>query len=373
MVHLDLDTFFVSAERKRNSALNGIPLLIGGSSDRGVVASCSYEARKYGVRSAMPMRTARMLCPNAIVIKGDMDYYSRESSLVTQVIADRAPLFEKASIDEHYLDITGMDRFFGCLKWTTELKQAIMKETGLPITFALSVNKTVAKIGTGEAKPNGAKEIPQSLVRPFLNPLSIQRIPGIGEQTGLKLRSLGISIIQELSEMPVRSLKKMLGESGKSIWEKANGIDNSPVVAYTEQKSISTEETFQQDTTDVTFLQSKLVQMVEKLAYQLRASNKLTSCITVKIRYSDFNTESKQQTIPYTAYDHTLINKAKELLEKLYNRRLLVRMLSVKLSGLTYGNQQISLFEESTQLVQLYQAMDRMRNRYGKDAVRRAI
>ena len=178
IVHMDLDTFFVSVERLNNSRLNGLPVIIGGMSDRGVVAGCSYEARTFGVHSAMPMKMARALCPDAVVIRGDMEQYTRFSNQVTGIIAEEAPVYEKASIDEHYLDITGIDRFFGAVKWSHELRQRIIRETGLPISLGLSVNKTVSKIATGQAKPNGELEIARERIMPFLSPLSISKIPG---------------------------------------------------------------------------------------------------------------------------------------------------------------------------------------------------
>ena len=183
VLHLDLDTFFVPVERLKNNRLNGKPVIIGGMSDRGVVSSCSYEARKYGVSSAMPMKLARNMCPDAIVIRGDMELYSNYSNIVTGIIAERAPLYEKSSVDEHYIDLTGMDRFYGCYKWAHELRQYIIKETGLPISIGLSVNKTVSKIATGEAKPNGEREVRKEVVLPFLDPLSIKKIPMIGQKT----------------------------------------------------------------------------------------------------------------------------------------------------------------------------------------------
>ena len=215
IVHMDLDTFFVSCERLKNRGLNGIPVIIGGG-DRGVVASCSYEARYYGVRSAMPIKMALRLCPQAKVIKGDMEMYSKLSHTVTQIIEEKAPLVEKASIDEHYLDISGMDKFFGSYQWTEELSRYIVQNTGLPISFALSVNKTVAKIGTGEAKSSGTgkKEIRQDMVRPFLNPLSIKKIPMLGNVTFELLSRIGIRHIQTLADMPVEVLQRMIGKNG---------------------------------------------------------------------------------------------------------------------------------------------------------------
>ncbi|HSI90930.1 MAG TPA: DNA polymerase IV, partial [Adhaeribacter sp.] len=324
--------------------------------------------------SAMPMKLARQLCPEAIIIRGDMEAYSRESKKVTAVIAANAPLYEKASIDEHYLDLTGMDRFFGCWQWAQELRQKITKETGLPISFGLSVNKTVSKIATGQAKPNGQLQVVQEQVNPFLSPLSIRKIPGVGQKSYQLLRNMGVPTIEILRAIPVELMQKVLGrEGGLSIWQKANGIDTTPVVPYTEQKSISTEQTFATDTTDIVGLNSLLVAMTEEIAFELRKQGKLAGCITVKIRYANFDTHTQQLSIPYTASDHTLISKAKELFQKLYQRRMLIRLIGVRLSNLVQGFQQIHLFEDTTELTNLYQAMDKIRFRYGAEAVKRAV
>ncbi|MFN5324014.1 MAG: DNA polymerase IV [Bacteroidota bacterium] len=373
IIHLDLDSFFVSVERLRNSSLVGKPILIGGNSDRGVVASCSYEARKYGVSSAMPMKMARMLCPDAIIVRGDMEVYSQYSNMVTDIIDDAAPLYEKASIDEHYIDVTGMDRFHGTLKWTTELRERIIRETGLPMSLGLSPNKTVSKIATNEAKPSGQLQIEQERVRPFLNPLSINKIPMLGQKSYQLLRNMGVAIIETLSRMPVEMMVRVLGENGRSIWEKANGIDNAPVVPYHERKSISTERTFEKDTSDIVMVNELLVTMVEELCYTMRKQQKLTSCITVKIRYANFDTHTTQMRIPYTASDHVLIARARELFKKLYERRMMIRLVGVRLSHLVQGHPQINLFEDTTQMVNLYQTIDRLKNRFGEDAVVRAV
>ena len=373
IVHLDLDTFFVSVERLRDSSLVGKPVVIGGLSDRGVVASCSYEARQYGVHSAMPMKLARNLCDDAIVIRGDSEMYTKYSRLVTDVIAEEAPLYEKASIDEHYIDISGMDRFFGCMQWTHELRQKIMTHTGLPISYGLSVNKTVSKIATGEAKPNGELEVVKSRVIPFLSPLSIRKIPMIGDKTYHLLRSMGIQTIRTLQEMPVEMMEKVLGKNGNEVWRRANGIDAAPVRPYSERKSISTERTFEKDSIDVVHMQELLVSMVERLAYDLRKKQKLTACITVKIRYSNFDTHTLQKHIPYTSFDHVLIEAAKELFDRLYQRRILIRLIGVKLSHLVGGVQQLDLFEDTPEMIRLYLALDKLRNRYGKKSIRRAV
>ena len=372
IMHIDLDTFFVSVERLTNPKLVGMPVLIGGTSDRGVVASCSYEARKYGIHSAMPMRMARQLCPEAIVVRGDSEQYSKYSKDVTDIIKENVPMYEKSSIDEFYIDLTGMDKFFGCYKLATEVRHKIMKETNLPISFALSTNKTVAKVGTGEAKPNGQQEIPMGTERSFLGPLSIKKIPMVGDKTYRVLSELGVKYIYTMQEMPVELVERVLGINGRVIWKKANGIDNTPVEQYSERKSISTERTFDKDTIDVKGLKALLVSMTEKLAFQLRSEQKLTACITVKIRYSDFNTFTIQAHLPYTSLDHVLMEKAKELFDKLYQKRMLIRLIGVRLSHLVQGNYQYNLFEDCTEQLQLYNAMDRMRMRYGADAVQRA-
>jgi DNA polymerase-4 len=372
IVHMDLDTFFVSVERLLNSGLAGKPVIIGGMSDRGVVSSCSYEARKYGVHSAMPMKMARQLCSEAVVIRGDMDAYSKHSRMVTDIIAESAPLYEKASIDEHYLDISGMDRFFGCMQWTHELRQRIIKETGLPISYGLSVNKTVSKIATGEAKPNGEIEVPGMRVMDFLSPLSIRKIPMIGQRTFHLLRSMGIGTIGTLGQIPMEMMESLLGKNGLTIWKKANGVDPTPVEQYSERKSIGSERTFQRDTMDVAGLRDLLTSMVEKLAFQLRKEEKLVSIVTVKIRYSNFDTHSLQKRIPYTSFDHVLMPVARELFDRLYQRRMLIRLVGVRFSGLIRGTQQLNLFEDTSEMVHLYLAVDRMRKRFGSDALQRA-
>ena len=373
IVHIDLDTFFVSVERLINPKLSGRPVLVGGTGDRGVVASCSYEARSYGIHSAMPMKMARQLCPEAVIVRGDHEQYSKYSNIITEIIREDVPLYEKTSIDEFYIDLSGMDRYFGCYKMATELRRRIIRETNLPISFALSANKTVSKVGTGEAKPNGQKEIPAGTEKPFLAPLSIKKIPMVGDKTYQLLRNMGILRIHTLQEMPRELLEQVLGENGSVIWKKANGIDNSPVIPYSENKSISTEQTFQQDTIDVTALRHILIGMCEKLGFQLRSEHKLTGCITVKIRYSDFNTYTMQTRIPYTSMDTVLIRHSKDLFDKLYQKRMMVRLIGVRLSHLVYGKQSYNLFEDTTELIQLDIAMDRIKRRFGSKSVHRAV
>jgi len=373
ILHLDLDSFFVSVECLKNSSLRGRPLIVGGMSSRGVVAACSYEARAFGVHSAMPMKMALRLCPQALVLRGDMDSYSKYSGLVTDIIAEDAPLFEKASIDEFYLDLSGMDRYFGCMKWSAELRQKIIRESGLPISFGLSVNKLVSKIGTGEAKPNGTREVPAGTEKAYIAPLSTAKIPGLGQETYKKLSFMGVRTIRVLSEIPMRLLERQFGEHGRSLWLHANAIDTRPVVPYHEAKSISKERTFEQDTLDLQRIRTLLLDMCEKLAFELRDSGKLCSVVTVKIRYADFNTFTRQQKISYTALDRQIWPVVWQLFEKLYERRQLIRLIGVKLSGLVHGSPQFDLFEDTGEQISLMRQIDHIRHRWGYGAVKRAV
>ena len=372
IVHLDLDAFFVAVECKRNPRLKGKPLIIGGSSRRGVVAACSYETRTFGVHSAMPMYLALQLCPDATVISGDMEAYSQNSHEVTEIVADASPMFEKASIDEFYIDASGMDRYFGAFKWATELRKKIIKETALPISIAMSVNKLVSKVATAEFKPNAEKQIALGKEQEFLAPLSVDKIPMIGKETASFLYDMGVRTVQTLREMPLNFLVSAFGKNGRAIWNKAHGIDDSPVVPYTEQKSISTECTFEEDTIDVKRLKSVLITMVEKVAYTLREQKKLTSCVTVKIRYSNFDTETKQVHIPYTSSDLVLLKTVTQLFDRLYNRRMLIRLVGVRLSQLVHGNHQINMFDETAESINLYEAIDQIKHRHGADKIVRA-
>lgn len=371
--HLDLNTFFVSVERLDNPKLNGMPVLIGADNDRGVVASCSYEARAFGVRSAMPMRVAKQLCPEAIIIRGNSGAYMKKSDEVTEIIRAHVPLFEKSSVDEFYVDFSGTDKFFGAWKLAQELRQRIFKESGLPNSFGLSVNKTVSKVATGEAKSGtGELQVAHGTEKIYLAPKAIEAIPGVGEKTAHLLRSMGVAKIQTMQELPVDLMKRVLGEHGPVLWRKANGIDDSPVIAWHERKSISTERTFERDTIDVVKLRGMLTAMAESLAFQLRKGAKLTSCVAVKIRYADFDTHTRQLRIPYTACDHLLLPAVHDLFRALYDRRQRIRLIGVRFSHLVGGGHQMDAFTDTQEAMDLYQAMDKIRKRFGDRTVMRA-
>jgi len=265
-----------------------------------------------------------------------------------------------------------MDRYFGCYKWATGLRSKIIKETGLPISAALSINKLVSKVGTGEAKPNGSREIPQGTEKGFLAPLSVAKIPGVGKETYKKLSFMGVREIKTLSEVPVKLLQREFGALGRGLWEKANAIDSSPVVPFHEQKSMSKERTFREDTLDIAYIKNLLTEMTDQLAYELRASQKLTACVAVKVRYADFNTFVKQKRISYTANDNELLKHVLQLFDTVYERRQLIRLVGIKFTDLVHGQYQIDLFQDTVEQVSLMKQLDHIRNRFGVEAIRRA-
>lgn len=372
IAHFDLDSFFVSVEMLNDPSLKGKAVIVGGSKDRGVVTTCSYEARKFGVHSAMSMKTAMKLCPHAILVRGTRGEYSKYSRMVTEIIAAKAPLFEKASIDEFYIDLTGMDKFFDPYQWTINLRNEIIEKTQLPISFGLATNKMVAKIATDEAKPNGYLFVQPGMEKAFLAPLPVNKFSGVGEHTYQLLQEMGIGTIRELSETPVALLEKKLGKYGADLWQKSQGIHFGEVHAYYEAKSISTENTFEENKSDLDFLLAELVRMTEKVAYELRQDEKLTGCIAVKIRYPDFETTSRQTTIDYTFRDDELIPVAIDLFHKLYRDGRPVRLLGVRLSELTNHAIQGSLFDDAEKKNRLYKAIDSVKSQFGKNLLRKA-
>ncbi|HPG12846.1 MAG TPA: DNA polymerase IV [Chitinophagaceae bacterium] len=372
IAHFDLDSFFVSVEIRNNPSLKGKPVLVGGY-ERGVVAACSYEARKYGIHSAMPMKKAMQLCPHAIVTNSSRDQYSKYSRWVTEIIASKVPRFEKASIDEFYIDLTGMDKFFGTSKYARELRQHIMDETGLPISGGLSFARFISKMATNEAKPNGFLEIAHGKEKEFLWPLAIEKINGVGKQTEQHLKSFGIYTIEDIAKTPLEHLEKIAGKWGESLWHKAHGRGSTEIITDWEQKSMSHENTFDKDYTDIEFLHKELVRLTEKTAFGLREDQKMTGCVTVKIRYSDFETTSRQETVDYTALDDVLIAKAKDLFNKTWQKGRPVRLLGVRFSHMIPISMQMSLFENNIEKLNLYKAVDDIKERFGSKSVTKAV
>jgi DNA polymerase-4 len=372
IAHFDLDSFFVSVEIRNNPSLKGKPVVVGGY-ERGVVAACSYEARKFGIHSAMPMKKALQLCPDIIVTNASRDQYSKYSRWVTDIIASKVPLFEKASIDEFYIDLTGMDKFFGVSKYARELRQHIIQETGLPISCGLSSARFISKMATNEAKPNGFLEVPHGKELEFLWPLAIEKINGVGKQTEQHLKSFGIYTIEDIARTPVEVMERIAGKWGEALWHKAHGRGSTEIATDWEQKSMSHENTFDTDYTDIDFLHRELVRLTEKTAYSLREDEKMTGCVTVKIRYSDFETTSKQETVDYTALDDVLIGKVKDLFNRSYQKGRPVRLLGVRFSHMIPITMQMSLFENNAEKLNLYKAVDDIKDRFGTKLVTKAV
>ena len=371
IANFDLDSFFVSVEVLNDPSLRGKPVFVGGS-ERGVVAACSYEARKFGIHSGMPSKKALQLCPHAIVVKGTRGEYSRYSRWVTQIIAAKAPLFEKASIDEFYLDLTGMHKFFNPLQWTVDLRKEIMEETKLPISFGMGSNKMIAKMATNEAKPNGYLQVPPGKEREFLAALPVNKIPGVGDHTWEVLKAMGIWTINDVNLKTKEELEGRLGKWGIDLWNKSFGLNSGEVTQYHEAKSISSENTFDENKTDINFLLAEVVRLSEKIAFELRQDGKTAGCIAVKIRYPDFETTSRQTTVPFTCADDEIIQVAKSLFHKLYKKGKPVRLLGVRLSELTNEAIQTNLFDNTTRKNDLYKAIDDVKNRFGKVKIKRA-
>lgn len=365
ILHMDLDSFFVSVERLFDPSLIGKPVIVGGSGDRGVVSSCSYEARQFGVHSAMSGKRAKQLCPHGIFLRGRMEEYSNYSRRVTEIIADRAPLFEKASIDEFYVDLTGMDRFFGCWDWSVALRKAIIDETKLPISFGLSINKMLAKMATNEGKPNGQFMIAPGTEQAFLDPKPVGKIPFCGEKTEAFLNSKGIRTIYDLRQFSAEAMHHLMGKHGVELWERAHGRGSTTLSPYHDPKSMSSERTFSMDTNDTDWLKKVIMSLTEKLGFELRGEKKLSGCVAVKIRYQDFSTHTKQIAISPTSNTKLLTEKAITMFDEAYQAGRKVRLIGVRLGNLEEGAYQVNMFEDTEKDVQLYKAIDLLKSKHG--------
>jgi DNA polymerase IV len=371
IAHLDLDTFFYSVTCLMEPELKGKPVIIGGG-DRGVVTTCSYEARKYGVHSAMPMRRALQLCPQAIVHKGYPKEYGKFSKLVTDMVSSAAPLYEKASIDEFYIDLTGMDKYFKPIDWAIALRKKIVDETKLPISMGISSSKLVSKIATDMAKPNGYLFVPFGKEKEFLFPLPVNKIPGVGNSTFETFKKLNLLTIGDVATCNKQELINLLGKYGEDLHNKANALYRGTVKNHREAKSISSETTFYEDSTDVDFIHSQLVRLTERVCYELRGENKLTTNVGLKLRHNNFETFSKQTVIAATAYDHEILPVVKKLFDQLYNFKTPIRLVGVRLSNFSTEVQQTSLFENIEEKNKLYKTIDDVKNSFGKKIIKRA-
>ncbi len=370
IIHIDLDAFFVSVEQVLNPELQGKPVVVGGRPDRrGVVASASYEARKFGLHAGMPLTTARRLCPHAIFIEGSFPKYRDASQRFMAILADFSPYLEPISLDEAYLEVTGFESIHGSIKqMALKIKQRIKNELGLCASVGIASGKVVAKVASELSKPDGLLEVAAGEERSFLAPLPITKLPGIGKKSGQVLNSLGISTIGQLATMPPDMLKHHFGAWGELMHRYANGIDDREVEPPTAAKSISRETTFGQDTKDRSFLKATLRYLSERVGSELRQQGKQARCVTLKLRYADFTTITRRHTLREVSNnDQTIFNTGLQLLQKaMAQEKQPIRLIDIGISNLVEPGRQLNMLDSSVgRLEQLDRAIDRIRRKYG--------
>ena len=374
IVHIDLDAFFVSVEQVLNPELKGKPVVVGGKpGSRGVVAAASYEARAFGLHSAMPLATAARLCPQAIFIQGSFPRYRQASQGFMAVLADFSPFLEPLGLDEAYLDVTGFESIHGSIhQMAIAIKRRIKDELGLCASVGIASGKVVAKVASDLSKPDGLLEVAGGEERSFLAPLAVSKLPGIGKKTERILAGLGISTIGELSVMPLSVLKSHFGASGEGLHRSANGIDDRKVEPPGAAKSISRETTFDKDTRNHSFLKATLRYLSERVGADLRGRGKQTRCVTMKLRYADFTTITRSHTLPQTTdSDQTIFDTGLKLLNRALSlQKQPVRLIGIGVSNLVEPGRQLEMLDSSARrLEQLNKTIDRIRNKYGFTAI----
>jgi len=374
ILHVDMDAFFVSVELLERPELRGKPVIVGGRPDqRGVVTAASYEARKFGVHSAMPLRTAARLCPHAVYLHGHHAKYSEWSDRVATILAKFSPIVEMVSIDEAYLDLSGTERLHGPpLAATDKLLRTITRTTGLPCSGGLATTRLVAKVASDQAKPRGLLWVAPGSEARFLAPLSVRKIPGIGEVTERALRALRIETVEQLAEQPLEKLEKVFGQWGTALYRKARGGDSYEFVIDAEPKSISHNHTFSEDTDDPVALSAMLSHLSQKACKRLREAGLATRTLTLTIRYSGFDTYTRSKTLSEpTQLDADIFAVFQNLFREHRDHRRKIRLLGVSLSGLTHGAEQLDLLsaERRAKLEKLTRATDHLRDRFGFGSV----
>jgi DNA polymerase IV len=373
IAHLDLDCFFVSVERINNPSLNGKPVAVGGSTDgRGVVASASYEARKFGVRSAMSTRRALQLCPGLIVVRGSHEEYGVYSNRLYKRMLDFTPIVERASIDEMYLDFTGCESLYDSdlPAFMKTLQQLVWKEYLLPCTIALASNKYVAKIAAGTVKPAGVCFVPRGDEKRFLAPLPIDVLPGVGVKTAPLLREKGFHTVADIQQTPAHQMRSLLGEIGEHLFEIANGKGPDVLTVEWERKSISREETFDHDIGDLAQLTKILHSLSEDVCSSLRSYHWRAKTITLKLRYADFKTLTRAVSVEATDDDTVVFRSVSELLLRTYSGKKLLRLLGVRLSNFSSReNADLNLFPDDSKRSHMFDAVDRLRDKFGEDVI----
>jgi DNA polymerase IV len=370
ILHVDMDAFFVSVELLARPELKGLPVVVGGQRDqRGVVSSASYEARRFGIHSAMPLRTAAKLCPNAVFLDGHHDLYGRWSDRVAAVLGKYSPVVEMASIDEAYLDLAGTERLHGPpLEAADRLLREIMATTGLPCSGGLGATRLVAKVASDQAKPRGLVWVPAGSETAFLAPLAVRRIPGIGEVTEAALKALGIETVEQLQGVPLDRLEAEFGRWGTALYRKARGIDSYEFFVDAEPKSISHNRTFGQDTNDREQLLATLSFLCQKAGKRLRDAGLHARTVTLTLRYADFTTITRSQTLAEPSdLDSAVLNAVHEMFSRAWNGAAMLRLVGVALSSFSHGSQQLDLLDPGRRekMERLAQTADRLRDKFG--------
>jgi len=370
ILHVDMDAFFVSVELLERPELRGKPVVVGGRPDqRGVVSAASYEARKYGIHSAMPLRTAGRLCPHAVFLDGHHEKYGEWSDRVATILARFSPIVEMVSIDEAYLDLAGTERLHGPpLAAADKLLRTITQTTALPCSAGLATTRLVAKVASDQAKPRGLVWVAPGREAQFLAPLPVRKIPGIGEVTERALRAMGIETVEQIAVVPQEKLETIFGQWGTALYRKARGGDSYEFVIDAEPKSISHNHTFGEDTEDANALAAMLSHLSQKACKRLREAGLATRTLTLTIRYAGFETHTRSKTLGEpTRLDADIFTVFQELFRVHRDPRRKVRLLGVSLSGLTHGNEQLDLLdaERRARLEKLTSAADRLRDRFG--------
>jgi len=370
ILHVDMDAFFVSVELLERPELRGKPVVVGGRPDqRGVVSAASYEARKYGIHSAMPLRTAGRLCPHAVFLDGHHEKYGEWSDRVATILAKFSPIVEMVSIDEAYLDLAGTERLHGPpLAAADKLLRTITQTTALPCSAGLATTRLVAKVASDQAKPRGLVWVAPGREERFLGPLPVRKIPGIGEVTERALRALGIETVEQIAAVPQEKLEKIFGQWGTALYRKARGGDSYEFVIDAEPKSISHNHTFGEDTEDSNAMGAMLSHLSQKACKRLREAGLATRALTLTIRYAGFQTYTRSKTLGEpTRLDADIFAVFQELFRMHRDPRRKIRLLGVSLSGLTHGNEQLDLLdaERRARLEKLTSAADQLRDRFG--------
>jgi len=373
-MHIDLDAFFVSVEQVLNPELKGKPVVVGGQPDRrGVVAAASYEARAYGVHSAMPLLTASRLCPQAVFIEGNYKRYRQASEKFMAILADFSPYLEPLGIDEAYLDVTGFESLHGSIrKMAQKIKQRVKNELGICASIGIASSKVVAKVASDLSKPDGLLDVPAGEERAFLAPLPVAKLPGIGQKSERVLKGLGVSTIGQLANLSSGEVESHFGAWGKLLHNHANGIGDDRVEPPAAAKSTSRETTFTRDTRNSSFLKATLRYLSERVGSDLRQKGKLARCVTLKLRYADFTTITRQQTLAQAAdADQTIFETGLNLLKNEFPReRQAVRLIGIGVSNLVEVGKQPDMLDSTGQrLEQLNAAIDRIRKKYGFTAI----